>query len=165
MATTTDLGSQTPPASVFYGDSFGAPLNPMDDYFTFSIPDASVDSITSTISLGSYLGIDSLQARLYSGTPGSSSGMLQAWSTAIPISMSGYSGTVAVISPITLGAGNYVLEIRGDVSGTNGGSYAGVLDVSPVPEPGEWPLLLSGFGLIGFIATRRRRNTGFAVAA
>jgi hypothetical protein len=33
--------------------------------------------------------------------------------------------------------------------------------VAAVPEPGEWALMLSGFGLIGFIATRRRNmNTG-----
>jgi hypothetical protein len=67
---------------------------------------------------------------------------------------------VAVIDPITLGVGNYVLEIRGDVTGTAGGGYAGVLNISPVPEPGEWALLLFGLGLMGFIAARRSSNSG-----
>ncbi|HTN93862.1 MAG TPA: PEP-CTERM sorting domain-containing protein [Gallionella sp.] len=34
---------------------------------------------------------------------------------------------------------------------------------APVPEPGEWALMLSGFGLIGFIALRRK-NTGMTFA-
>lgn len=33
-------------------------------------------------------------------------------------------------------------------------------NVAAVPEPGEWLLMLSGLGLIGFIATRRRNNAG-----
>jgi hypothetical protein len=165
MATTTDLGAQPAPASINFGDAFTAPQSQFYDDFLFSIPTASVDSITSTIDLGNLLGIDNLQTRLYSGTvttTGRPSGLLEAWSTAIPISQAGLSGTVAVISPITLGAGDYILEVRGDVTGTAGGSYAGVLNISPVPEPGEWALLLSGFGLIGFIAARRGRNADVA---
>ena len=67
---------------------------------------------------------------------------------------------MAVISPITLSAGNYVLEVRGDVVGTAGGSYAGVLNISPIPEPGEWVLMLIGLGMIGFVAVRRKQNDG-----
>lgn len=33
-------------------------------------------------------------------------------------------------------------------------------NVAAVPEPGEWALMLSGFGLIGFIASRRRNQSG-----
>ena len=168
MATTTNLGPQASPASLFYGNTFSAPLTQFYDDFMFSIPTVSVDSITSTINLGSFLGINNLQARLYSGTtiytgavPG---GVLQAWSTSIPISMGGLSGTLAVINPITLGTGNYILEVRGDAVGTAGGSYSGVLNIAPVPETGEWLLLLVGLGLIGFIATRSSRYAGLATA-
>ena len=167
LATTTNLGPQTAPASLFYGDTFSAPLNQFYDDFMFNIPTASVDSITSTINLGNFLGINNLQARLYSGTittTGHPSGLLEAWSTSIPISMGGVSGTVAVISPITLGTGDYILEVRGDAVGTAGGSYAGVLNIAPVPEAGEWLLMLAGLGLIGFITARSRRNAGLAIA-
>jgi hypothetical protein len=30
--------------------------------------------------------------------------------------------------------------------------------ISPVPEPGEWLMMLSGLGLVGFIATRRKNQ-------
>lgn len=46
----------------------------------------------------------------------------------------------------TAGASTWTLASNGTLSYT----------VAAVPEPGEWALMLSGFGLIGFIATRRR---------
>jgi|CXWL01.1.fsa_nt_gi hypothetical protein len=46
----------------------------------------------------------------------------------------------------TAGASTWTLASNGNLTYT----------VAAVPEPGEWALMLSGFGLIGFIATRRR---------
>ncbi|MBU1425981.1 MAG: WecB/TagA/CpsF family glycosyltransferase [Gammaproteobacteria bacterium] len=160
MAATTDLGPQSAPVSLTYGGTYIAPQNQFYDEFLFSIETNTVDSITSTINLGSLLGINNLQTRLYSGTvttTGVPDGLLQAWSTPIPISGAGYDGMIAVISPITLGAGSYVLEVRGDVVGTYGGSYSGVLNISPVPEIAEWMLLIAGLGFMAFVTTRRRR--------
>ncbi len=49
--------------------------------------------------------------------------------------------------------------------GTNGAlSYAVAAAVAPVPEPGEWLLMLSGLALIGFIATRRKNENGMTFA-
>jgi hypothetical protein len=163
VAATTILGAQAAPISLTYGGSFSSPQNQFYDEYLFSIDTNSVDTITSTISLSSLLGINNLQTRLYSGTvttTGTPDGLLQAWSTPITITGTGYSGTMAVINPITLSAGNYVLEVRGDVVGTAGGSYAGVLNISPIPEPGEWVLMLIGLGLVGFVATRRKQKNG-----
>jgi hypothetical protein len=62
-----------------------------------------------------------------------------------------------VLNPTTLAAGTYVLEIRGDVTGSDGGTYSGSLNLNPVPLPAALPLLLSGFGLLG--GTLRKRFT------
>src|SRR5271169_925345 len=163
MATTTDLGAQTAPSILNFGDTFNTQQSQFYDEYMFSIPMTSVYSITSTFSLGNIFGINNLQSSLYSGTLDittgrPSSGALVEAGTVTQLSGPGYSGTVDVISPITLGSGNYILEVGGNVSGTAGGSYTGTLNISPVDEPEEWVLLLFGLGLIGFIATRRRRN-------
>ena len=39
-----------------------------------------------------------------------------------------------------------------------------VTPVAAVPEPGEWLLMMSGFGLIGFIANRRKGKGSMAFA-
>lgn len=140
------------------GSSFGF----YDDY-VFTISGATADSVTSTINLGTSLQINNLSARLYSTTGNPTlpvlgapvGGVIDAWST--PINVSGLAGTAAVIAATTLAPGTYVEEIRGTVAGTVGGTYAGVLNLAPIPLPAGLPLLLSaavGFGFWG-----RRRKT------
>ncbi len=68
-----------------------------------------------------------------------------------------------VLSPTTLSAGTYVLEVRGNVTGTAGGGYSGVIDLQPVPVPAALPLMLSGLGLLGGLL--RKRAAGQAVAS
>jgi hypothetical protein len=58
----------------------------------------------------------------------------------------------------TLAAWTYVLEVRGNVTGTSGGSYSGTLNVAPVPLPAALPLLFSGLGLLGGGLARRRAS-------
>ena len=40
----------------------------------------------------------------------------------------------------------------------------GVVSVAAVPEPSEWLLMLSGFGLVGFIASRRKSRSSMSIA-
>lgn len=59
-----------------------------------------------------------------------------------------------------LASGNYILEVTGDVAGTQTGtnpvrgSYTGLVEILPVPEPESYALFLAGLGLMGFIARR-----------
>jgi hypothetical protein len=58
-----------------------------------------------------------------------------------------------------LNAGTYVLEVRGNVVGSAGGSYSGNLNLVPTPLPAALPLLLSGIGLLGGVIRRSGKST------
>ena len=86
----------------------------------------------------------------YTGSPGPN--VIDAWST------NTNNGTVDTTSlPITtLAAGEYVLQVAG-LSSTGGGTYSGQLRLSPVPLPPSILLLLSGVGVLGGFAVRKRQ--------
>ena len=131
------------------------------DAFVFQVGNSQGDSISTTINLGSLVQITNFEERLYAYTGtaptiGPVSGAMDAWT--IP---AGSLGTVAVLPSTFLPAGTYVLEIRGDVTGSLTGLYAGALQLSPVPLPSTTWLLVSGlFGLYGLAlpGVRSRRN-------
>ena len=159
-----------------YGNSYGALTNTLytpttgastginfefyDDY-VFTIGGATVNSVSSTINLNNIFAIDNLQARLYNASTQTSlpvlgnpvGGVFEAWSSQIG---PGGNITVSVLNDVLLGAGTYVLELRGSVAGQAGGSYSGVLNVAPVPTPGA--LWLFGSGLLGTLTLRRKRQ-------
>lgn len=66
------------------------------------------------------------------------------------------SGTFNMINT-GLSAGTYTLEVRGQVTGTAGGSYAGVINAAVVPEPSTYLLLALGLGLVAFQIRRQPR--------
>ena len=159
----------TSPFTASYGDSFTSAQPQVgttgysftDAYvFTTGVP-GSFDSLSVTINLGSVLNIINFQAGVFNGTPlgasggsfignsGSTSGAVSglAWN-------SGSNGMVQ-LSDTSLPSGTYTLEIRGWVTGTNGGSYAGVLNIAPVPEPGTVAMMLAGLALAGLTVARR----------
>jgi hypothetical protein len=170
-AGSTQYGANTPlvtPGSYFYGDTFAGntgnsavssslPDGFYDD-FVFTISDASADSITSTITLGTSSEIDGLQAALFNYSTGqqlpvTGSPLAAGWSQ--KVNFGSTTATYSVIPSTTLSAGSYVLEVKGTVSGTAGGSYSGTLNLAPVPLPAGLPLLLSGLGFVGFWGRRR----------
>ena len=127
------------------------------DAFVFTIASSQTDSISSTINLPPSFAISNFQERLYSYSltnqapyVGKVTGALDLWT--FP---AGPSGSVAVLPATTLGAGTYVVEVRGDVTGTVAGGYSGTLQLQTVPLPAGLPLLLSGLGSLGLFARRR----------
>jgi len=59
-----------------------------------------------------------------------------------------------------LSEGSHQLYVYGR-SGSRGGTYAGDLSYTAVPEPAAWAMMISGFGLVG--AMMRRRRTKLSV--
>ena len=57
--------------------------------------------------------------------------------------------------------GHFDLNITGMTNGTLGGLYSGSIQVSPVPEPETYAMLLAGLGLMGAVVRRRgqRKNS------
>ena len=72
-------------------------------------------------------------------------------------------GIFANLNIGNLAKGTYVLEVEGMATGPGNGMYGlggyhADINLSPVPETTESPLLLSAIGQYGFIAARSRRN-------
>jgi hypothetical protein len=151
----------TEPTTQFGGTGYG-----FYDDFVFTITGAVADAITSTIDLSKILEISDLSVRLYnfSGNPDlpvlgmPHGGAIDAWSQTL-ILAPGTNETVSVLPMTLLNAGTYVLEVRGNVTGSAGGSYTGSLNLVPTPLPAALPLLVSGIGLLGAAARRRARPT------
>ncbi len=174
-----DLGTLTAPVTLSYSHSFndtdpamaglqlvelpGATVLASDvfyDDYAFQVDGSTFNSLTATIDLGSWFDISNLQVRLYQGTLQTTTtgaagpALIAAWS-AQSLTAQSSGGDVQVIAPIDLLPGSYVLEVRGNITGNYGGSYAGVLNLAPVPEPGAIGMMLAGLGLLGFVARRR----------
>lgn len=145
-----ELVPNTAPVAV--GDAF------YDDY-VFSVSEAAASSVTATVDLGTWYDIDNLQVRLFSLTSGYvywSSGPTPAGVGSVNTATveNNGSASTAILENINLVAGDYVLQISGISTGSNGGSYSGSLLLQPVPIPAAGILLFSG--LLGMGLLRRR---------
>lgn len=101
-------------------------------------------------------GIANLQVNLV-GNPASGSPLVS-WST-LSTPAAGLQQVVALVPPSALGAGNYALEVRGEV--TQPGSYSGSLIAVPVqvvPLPTSSALFLCGIMALAFTASRTGRR-------
>ena len=59
---------------------------------------------------------------------------------------------------VSLGAGSYYYSVLGGASGTASYVLSSAATAAPVPEPETYALLAAGLGIVGFVASRRRRD-------
>jgi hypothetical protein len=150
------------PNSSTFGSILGQSYNFVASY-VIDIPVAQTSAYIFSLNLNS-LSLTNLSARLYSytangytnltigGTSGVSGTVYGPWSP----SSNGGSLDSTTLSTTTPAAGEYVLQLIGNETGTTSGTYNGTLAVTPVPLPVALPLLLSGLSGLGLWGRRRK---------
>lgn len=119
------------------------------DFFSFSIGSGSdFDAALTSVATLTKFDLDITGLKLFSGRDLLSVGTRE---------LSG-KHDMWTLSHGGLTNGDYGLVVEGIVLGTNGGSYGGNLNVSPVPEPGTLGMMAGGLALLGFIGRRRKAN-------
>ncbi len=161
---TRSFTAATTPTSNLSNSTTGTSVWNFQDTIAFTLAGpVNGDVLTATLNLANVLNISNLQIRLYGWANGTGvqNPILGAPSlySPVPNSVVGWQSapngsTTITASFANVPTGTYYLDIRGDVTGSLGGSYVGILNVQPVPLPAGLPLLLSGLGLLGLRARR-----------
>lgn len=142
--------------TAYFGDTFAADNegNTFADRFTFTIDSTighNLDAVVASISRSGDVGLDITGLALYGAddaliTDGEEleSGALDLWT----------------IASDNLAAGDYYLQVSGELVSDAGASFGGAVALAPVPEPETYGLMLGGLGVLGFLAHRRRTRQG-----
>lgn len=163
---TSSLGESLTPFAAAFGSSdfFVA------DYGFSTAVAESFSAASVTFDLGNTLQLSNLSLSLLIGTayagptPSTLSGSELTSIALRTVSTSVGDSTTQSLSMPLLPAGDYVIEVRGQVTGVAGGSYGGVMNlaapanISAVPEPRSALLAVLGAGLLGVVGRRRPRR-------
>jgi hypothetical protein len=140
----------------FFGDVLGANHkgSTFADKFTFAVTGTTgmnLDAIISSVSSSATTGLDITGLALY----GSNNMLVSTGSM-----MQSGSIDVWTLSTSNLMAGNYYLQVSGNMVSAGAASFGGAVSMSsmaaPVPEPETYGMMLGGLGLLGFMARRRK---------
>jgi hypothetical protein len=120
------------------------------DTYSFSLG-AQSDVASSVTSLGAIgMGMYGLYSVGMDGTMGTADDEgLGAWTF----------GGAPEVSMLSLAAGDYYYSVFGMATGAAAYSINSAATATPVPEPESYALLLAGLGVIGFLVSRRRRDS------
>lgn len=134
-----------------FGASFtsGNANNTFADQYTFSTVGLNfVDTLVGSIAHSSLVGLTITAYDLY-----------DQWGNLVTAGVMQSSGTVDLWTIATGGipAGSYYVQVSGFIVSSTSASYAGNLNVLPVPEPQTWAMLLAGLGIAGAAARRSKR--------
>lgn len=66
----------------------------------------------------------------------------------------------AVPTTFMLSAGTYYLNFAGAATGSS--SYSGTIDISAIPEPATWAMMVAGIAAVGMTMRRRSQNVRVA---
>lgn len=71
-------------------------------------------------------------------------------------------GTSAQGSPVLALTGPFSTTIRYDLTFNSAGSFNDTAQITAVPEPATWGMMILGFGLMGGVLRRRKTSVAFA---
>ncbi len=133
-----------------FGAKFGNNLKDgvFADKFSFNLASSyRAESIVSSISSSAANGLALTSFDLYSATGLVAHGVQQ--STGVR--------DVWYIPTTNLTNGSYFLQVKGYVVSNTSGSFGGNVNVTPVPEPETYGLMLAGLGALGLVSARRKK--------
>jgi hypothetical protein len=143
--TVNDVSITFPQGYAEIGNTFNGKNNTFTDFYRFTIGSSELDA-GFYANQGKVVGLDITKFDLVLSGGGiiasGTSNNLGSWS----------------IASTLLAPGSYVLEVAGKVTGSLSGNYNGTLNVSPVPEPETYAMLLGGLALVGAVARRKAKQ-------
>lgn len=163
--TLTTLNVGPLPTSVAYGNNSvsASAGNAFWDSYFFTVPNSTATSVTTTINLSNIFALSNVSVRIYTGGVHNTSSVAPgtiAEAFAITTNIApGVDVSTVSLNVSALAAGTYTLQIKGNITGSAGGAYSGLLNLAnPVPEPESYAMLLAGLGLIGGFARKQKQK-------
>lgn len=162
--TITTLSIPPLPAAINYANNsvIASVGNTFWDSYFFTVPESSATSVTTVININDFYALSNVSARIYQGGTHETALVVPntlAQASAITSNIApGVDVSTIALNVASLSAGTYTLQIKGNITGSIGGGYSGVLQLAaPIPEPESYGMLLAGLGLITGISRLRKK--------